>query len=267
MGPAFDLVLDVLSILAVLLAILALTPREWKQRLGAWASVVHVWTPRVLAVVLLITVPAWLYREATEPFPDCGYPTSPGGILSGAADLTRLNELIAQQARDGRRHEVRLLVATGGSTFGAMNNAIEQQFQTAEQTGSRFDVRVLLLSPEADGTAFANPAWPDEAARGIAFLQGMQDRYQRMGDDVVSVDWRTYSEPPILRAVAFDRDEMFLGYFQWFRDGAAPPRLENQSCPYLNIRAGQTAWDHLFPMYCTWFETQWSGAEADYQRC
>lgn len=227
----------VLAVVGLVIAVVALTPGQWTKSLGSWAALLRKRSRELIAVALLSLSVTTIYRQVANPFPISSFPVE---------SFTRLYQVVNDGNSRGGEHEVRAVLATGDTTLGPLQTFLRDFSPQAE-----WRVRILLMNPDSPLTAGASPQWPIEACRSVIKLQDLEREF---GDEEdISIEWRTYDAPPMMRGVDFDQRQLFLGFFEW-RGG----RLQHQEKDYMYFSRGQDGHDYLQPIYDSWFEHQWS---------
>jgi hypothetical protein len=244
-----------ISILGFIVAIFTVSPRQWTRNLGAWTSFLFSWSGKIVGVIVLVLVPLLIYRELTNPFPDSNWPFNVGG-LTEASDISRISGIVDDLNSEGGEHVVRVLVATGYSTFGALEQALE-----TFPANARFEIRILLMDPDSPTTTISALDWPRQSKEGIERLRTLR---KTLSDKGVSVDlkWRTYTTPPTVRALAFNDQHLFIGFFEWRRVENGRTELRNQKVPYMYFKKGKAGHDYFHHFFVSWFDYQWERGEG-----
>lgn len=227
----------ILALAGFFIALVALTPSGWAANLGSWAALLRRRSRELIAVALLSLSVTTMYRQVANPFPIGAVP---------AESFARLYRIVEDGNVGGGEHEVRAVLATGDTTLGPLQTFLRDFTPQAE-----WRVRILLMNPDSPLTAEASPRWPIEACRSVIKLQDLEREFRHEPD--ISIEWRTYDSPPVVRGVDFDQRQLFFGFFEWRGD-----TLQHQEKDYMHFSQGQDGHDYLQPIYDSWFEHQWS---------
>ena len=234
--------MDRMTVTAGVLALLALTPSEWVENLGAWGVLLSAARP-VAALglgLLVVGVVVLLLRRSTSPIEVI----SPGGVPEDSF-VRRVLDIL--ESLDGNRHHtVRIVVITGSSTINYL-----RQILTTQQLRGHWDIKVLIMSPDAPAVDDLENGSSQNIAASLVTLgqlkaKALAHRWP------CTLRWTTYDDPPMMRGFVIDDEHLFLGHTAW-RNGT----LTDQDRHLIPIRRGPDWADLKIECFTTWFDRTW----------
>jgi len=212
-----------LAIAAPLILHYAPLPAEWERK----ALPIALACAFGVVVELLISIDKRLnrrtiakqYRSFSDAIPD---------ILA----------LVSRRKR--RRHVIKILAATGGTTVNTLLPGL--QVATRERQ-VQLELRINLVNPHSPLCSLMPVHWAEEMPISVA-------RLRTFVGTKTDLTCSKYDYVPCLRGVLIDNIHLFVGFFTW--SSANPDSLSGSEQPHFYLRRDTTN-EYFFKLWDSWF--------------
>jgi hypothetical protein len=247
------------------LALLALSPKEWIAKLGGWADFLFEFRVQILAgLVIILTAQLFLARQPFLSRLEYIVPVEYGGVPDMLPNRmqSKVTEILeALDENDSRsEHVARIIVLTGQSTLHYLDQIVKRF-----PAKSGWEIKVLLMDPDAPSIARLEEGAREQVLGSCAMLASLRNRAVKSGKSV-KVSWRVYSELPMIRAFLINEHHLFFGYFAWDHEHGSWT-LHEQNKGFIHAKRGDPLSRDSIEFFKGWFDYQWAhGRELDPSR-